>query len=188
MGVITISRQLGAGETSVGPALAQRLGWEVADQSIMNRESEITGISLPQTSQWEERDPSFIERMQGQGSDFVTFLHSTRQTMQELAAKDNVVIIGRGGNFLLRGHPNTLHIRLIADLPYRIKRVMEIRWISEQPARELIAKNDHNAALFYRHVFHADPNNPMLFDMVMRTDILGVEKVVDILANYFEKP
>jgi cytidylate kinase len=188
MGIITLSRQLGAGETSVAPALAARLGWVVADQGIMNRESEITGLTLPQTSQWEERDPTIMERIQGQSADFASFMQSTRQVMQELASKGNVIIIGRGGNFMLRGRPDTLHVRLIADMPYRIKRVMEARWINEQPARELIAKNDRNALLFYKHVFHADPNNPMLFDAVLRTDILGVERVVDMLAGYFEHP
>lgn len=188
MGIITISRQLGAGETSVAPALAARLGWTIADQSIMNREAEITGLSLPHALRWDEHDPSLIDRLHGQGTEFAAFLNSSRQVMQELASQDNVIIIGRGGNFLLRGHPDTLRVRLIADMPYRIKRVMEVRWINEQPAREVIAKSDHNAALFYRHIFRADPTDPMLYDMVLRTDILGIERVVDLIASCFERP
>lgn len=186
MGIVTISRQLGAGETAVAPALAKRLGWDIADQSIMNREAEITGLSLPRALRWDEHDPSFIDRLHGQGPEFAAFVGSSRQVMQELAARDNMVIIGRGGNLLLRGHPNTLHIRLIADMPYRVKRVMEVRWIDEHPAREVIAKNDANAAHFYRSIFRADPNDPMLYDMVIRTDIVGIERVVDLLASYFE--
>ena len=186
MGIITISRQLGAGETAVAPALASRLGWQVADQSIMNREAEITGISLPHAMNWDERDPSLIDRLHGQGAEFVAFLNSSRQVMQKLAAQGNVVIVGRGGGLLLRGRPSALHVRLIADMPYRTKRVMEARRIDEHPAREIIARSDRNAALFYRHIFRADPNKSMLYDMVLRTDVLGVEQVVDILASYFE--
>jgi cytidylate kinase len=188
MGIITISRQLGAGETSVSPALAARLGWSIADQSIMDRESEITGLSLPKALRWDERDPSLIDKLHGQSAEFASFLTSSRQVMQEFAAKGNVIIIGRGGNYLLRGHPDTLHVRLIAGMPYRIKRVMDIRWISEQPAKEVIAKHDNNAMLFHRHVFRADPDDPMLYDMVLRTDILGIDRIVDLLAGYFEHP
>ncbi|MDR3709482.1 MAG: cytidylate kinase-like family protein [Capsulimonadaceae bacterium] len=187
MGIITISRQLGAGETSVAPALAARLGWEIADQSIMNREAEITGISLPHALRWDERDPTLLDRLHGQGGEFAAFLNSSRQVMQELAAKDNTIIIGRGGGLLLRGHPNALHVRLIADMPYRIRRVMEVRWIDERPAKEVIAKHDNNVSLFYRHIFSANPNDPMLYDMVLRTDVLGIERIVDILARYFEQ-
>lgn len=187
MGIITISRQIGAGETTIAPAVAERLVWQVADQGIMNRESEITGLSLPQALRWDERDPSLIDRLHGQGAEFAAFLASSRQVMQELAAMDNMVIIGRGGNLLLRGHQNTLHVRLIADMPYRIKRVMEVRWIDEHAAKEVIAKNDQNASLFHRHIFRAEPNDPMLYDMVLRTDILGIDRVVDILAGQFEQ-
>jgi cytidylate kinase len=186
MGVITISRQLGAGETSVAPALAERLGWRLVDQSVMDRECEITGVSIPQALRWDERDPSLIDKIHGLGSEYLSFLKSSRQVMHELAAKGNVIIIGRGGNFLLRANPDTLHVRLIADLPYRVKRVMEVRWTAEHLASNLIAKNDRNAALFYKHVFHADPNDSLLYDVVLRTDILGVDKAVKMIAGYFE--
>lgn len=108
--------------------------------------------------------------------------------MRELAEKGNVIVIGRGGNILLRGHPDTIHVRLIADLPFRIRRVMEVRWISEQPAREAVIKNDDNGSLFYKNVFRADPNDPLLYDLVLRTDILGIPRIVDILAGIFERP
>ena len=188
MGVITISRHLGAGETSIGPALAARLGWQVADQSVLDREAEITGISLPQAAKWDEHDPTVLERIHGQGPQFAAFLHTSRQVLQELAAKGNVIIVGRGGNLLLRGYPSSLHVRLIAELPYRIRRVMEVRWCSEQVARDIIAKSDRNKALFYRHILRIDWNDPMHYDIVLRTDILGIERIVDILAGCFESP
>jgi cytidylate kinase len=186
MGIVTISRQIGAGETAIAPAVAARLGWQVADQSIMNRESEITGITLPKALHWDEHDPSFMEKLHGRSSEFAAFLSSSRQVMQELTTVGDVVIIGRGGNFLLRGHANALHVRLVADMPYRIKRVMEARWINEQPAKDVIAKNDHNAMLFYRHIFRADPNNPLLYDIVLRVDTIGIESAVDVIASHFE--
>jgi len=188
MGIITIARELGAGETTIAPALAARLGWRVADQSILNREAEITGVSLPHAAHWDERDPTLAERLHGQGPEFAAFLKSARQTMQELAAEGDVIIVGRGGNLLLRGHPDTLHVRLIADLPFRIRRVMEVRWVAEQPARDIIAKSDRNKALYFRHIFQVDWADPRLYDLVIRTDAVGIERTVDLLAGFFEHP
>jgi len=65
---------------------------------------------------------------------------------------------------------------------------MEVRWCSEQVARDIIAKSDRNKALFYRHILRIDWNDPMHYDMVLRTDILGIERIVDILAGCFESP
>jgi cytidylate kinase len=187
MGIITISREMGAGETTIAPAVAERLGWRVADQSILNRECEITGITLPHALHWDEHDPTFMERLHGQGPEFAAFLNTTRQVMQQLAAEDDFVIVGRGGGLLLRGHANALHVRLIAGRPFRIRRVMEARWVADEVAGALLEKSDRNRALFYRHVFHVDWKDPMHYDMVLRTDLLGIERVVDILAGYFER-
>lgn len=181
MGIITISRHLGAGETTIAPALAERLGWRVADQDILNREAEITGISLPHAAHWDEHDPTFLERVHRQGPEFAAFLKTSLQVMQELSAEGNVIIVGRGGNLLLRGQPHTLHVQLIADMPFRIKRVMEVRWTTEQVAREIIAKSDRNKAHYFRHVFHVDWRDPALYDLVLHTGNLGIERSIDIL-------
>lgn len=188
MGIITVSRELGAGETTIAPALAARLGWRVADQSVLSREAEITGVSLPHAAHWDEHDPTFVERLHGQGPEFAAFLKTSRQVMQELAAEGNVIIVGRGGNLLLRGHPDTVHVRLTADMPFRIRRVMEVRWVNEGPAREIIAKSDRNKALYFRHIFQVNWADPRLYDLVIRTDVVGIERTVDLLAGFFERP
>jgi cytidylate kinase len=64
---------------------------------------------------------------------------------------------------------------------------MEARWCGEEVAKELIAKSDRNKALYFRHVMRVDWNDPMLYDMVLRTDLLGIEQTVEILASRFEK-
>jgi cytidylate kinase len=187
VGIITISRQLGAGETTIAPALAARLGWRVADQSLLNREAEITGMSLPHAAHWDEQDLTLLERLHHQGPEFAAFLQTSRRVMQELSAEGNVVIVGRGGSLLLRGLPETLHVRLIAEMSFRIKRVMAIRWMDEGAAREIIAKSDRNKAAYFRHIFQVDWADPRLYDLVIRTDTLGIERTVDLLAGVFER-
>ena len=47
-----------------------------------------------------------------------------RQVMKELAAKPPVVILGRGGQVILRDLPGVFSIRLVADRPDRLRRLM----------------------------------------------------------------
>ena len=188
MGIITISRPLGAGETTIAPALAKRLGWRLIDHEFLDREAKQAQVSVPHSEHWDEHDPTLAERLRRQGPEFEAFLSASRQVMQDLAGEGDVVIVGRGGNLLLRDNPSTLHVRFIADMPYRIRRVMEIRWLAEEPARELIAKSDRDKASFYRHVFGVDWSDPMLYDLVIRTDRAGLEPTIDLLAGYFERP
>jgi cytidylate kinase len=181
MAIITISRLLGAGETTIVPAIAERLGWQVADQSVVRREAELTGMSLPDAVFWDERDPGFHDRFHKSGASIAAFVDASREVMQQLATEGNVVVVGRGGNLLLRDWANALHVRLIADMPFRVRRVMEARWVTDKAAADLIAESDRKRNAYFRHVFHVDWNDPSLYDIVLKTDRVGIESAVDII-------
>lgn len=177
MGIITISRQLGAGETTIAPAVAQRLGWECVDRQILDREVEETGIALPYVVHCDERSP--VRGEKGRGTlDSDRYFSALQRILESYAQKGDVVIVGRGANFILKDY-DALHYRLIADLPYRIRRVMEVRWVNEAPAREIIAQNDRDRAEFVRHYFGADVNSPEHYHVVFNTSMLGIETVID---------
>ena len=53
------------------------------------------------------------------------------QLMSELAARGDVLLVGRGGSCFLCGHPGAFHVRLVAAMPIRVRRVMEYRWLAE---------------------------------------------------------
>src|SRR5438067_13378941 len=133
MGMITISRQIGAGETTIAPAVAKELGWQCVDQQILDREIEETGITLPYVLHYDERIPGRIEAWR-HPHEAEKYFHALRRIMGELARQGDVVIVGRGANFFLK-EADALHFRLIADMAFRIRRVMEVRWVNEGPAR-----------------------------------------------------
>lgn len=187
MPIITISRFLGAGETTIAPAVAERLGWRVADQSVVRREAELSGMSLPDAVFWDERDPGFHDLIRKSEPSISAFIQASREVMRQLAEEDRVVIIGRGGNLLLRDHPDSLHVRLIADTPFRVRRVMEARWVTDQAAHELIAESDRRRAAYFRHVFHVDWNKPELYDLVIKVDRVGIASAIDIVCAAVEK-
>lgn len=180
MGIITISRQIGAGETTIAPAVAERLGWECVDSKILDREVEETGIKLPYIVHYDEHAPGLLESWQ-HPHEAEKYFHALKRIIEEYAAKGNVVIVGRGGNFILK-EADALHVRLIADMSFRILRVMEIRWVNEGPAHEIIRQSDHDRAAFHRHYFKANWHDPLHYHMVLNTSRLGIEGVIETLV------
>ena len=89
-----------------------------------------------------------------------------------------MVIVGRGANFILKDR-DALHYRLIADMPFRIRRVMEVRWVNEAPAREIIRQSDRDREEFIRHYFQADVNNPEHYHAILNTSMIGIETVIE---------
>ncbi len=181
MGIITISRQIGAGETTIAPAVAERLGWECIDHKILDREVEETGIKLPYVVHYDEHAPGLLESWQ-HPQEAERYFHALTRIMKEFADQDNVVIVGRGANFILKEY-DALHFRLVADMAFRIRRVMEVRWVNEGPAREIIRQSDHDRAAFHRHYFKADWDDPLHYHAVLNTSKLGIEATIErILA------
>lgn len=179
MGVIAISRQIGAGETSIAPAVAERLGWRCLDHEILDREVAETGTNLPRISHFDEHAPGLIESWthphEAEG-----YFEALKRIVCGYAEYGNVVLVGRGSGFILRG-TDSLHVRLIADMPFRLKRVMEIRWASEQRAREIIRQNDHDRAAFHHRFFQCDWTDPLLYDLVIPTSKVGIDRAVEML-------
>ena len=76
--------------------------------------------------------------------------------MRELAERGDVILVGRGGNCFLRDDPRAFHVRLIAPMPVRVRRVMEYRWVREAVAKKLIAESDDQRRSFYESYFGVD--------------------------------
>ncbi len=61
MGIITLSRQIGAADTTIAPAVAERLWVESVDNQTLDRQVEQTGFILPDAPHDNERHPEEIE-------------------------------------------------------------------------------------------------------------------------------
>src|SRR5262249_14197338 len=118
------------------------------------REVEETGITMPYVVHYDEHAPGLLETWQ-HPHEAEKYVHALKRIMEEYAAKGNAILVGRGAHFILKD-ADALHIRLVADMSYRIQRVMEVRWVNEAPAKEIIRQNDHDRAAFHRHYFRAD--------------------------------
>ena len=106
--------------------------------------------------------------------------------MSELAARGNVLLVGRGGNRFLRDHPAAFHVRLVAPMEIRLRRVMEHRWLREKQARQLIAQSDAERRSFYENYFGADWTSPLEYHLTANSGRLG-PAAVDLVACAAER-
>jgi cytidylate kinase len=178
MAVITISHMDGCGERAIGQNVAEVLGWPFVNKQIIDQEVEKTGFTRPEVTYLDEHAPSFFERLERRRHADAYF-HALAEIMHEFAA-GNGVILGRGGNFILRGI-DALHVRLVAAMAFRVHQVQTERMCNPEPARAFIAESDRSRAAFMRHYFRADWNDPLLYDMTFNVSYLGQDRVVELL-------
>lgn len=200
MAVITISRQFGAGGWTLGERLSKRLGYRYVHEDLIKEVAAKAEVSSDQVRAIEERGTtklmrfldkivttSYIERLLSDKYGFVdekTYVDVVRSIIQELYEQGNIVIIGRGGQYILRGFADTWHILLVGDLPYRTRFVMNKFKLKEHEAEKVI-KNRDRTRIRFLGFFEEEksPNDPLFYDLVLNMSRLSMDKAEELVYN-----
>ena len=178
--VLTLSREVGAGDTGFAPTLADRLGLKVYDRELLEQEAVRLGVTEAELEKVDEQPAGIFQRFRP-GSLYQRYFEALGKLMNELAARGDVLLVGRGGNRFLRDCPGAFHVRLVAPPAVRVRRVMEHRWLREREARQLIARSDEQRRLFYEAYFGADWAGPLEYHVTVNSGRLG-PAAVDLVA------
>jgi cytidylate kinase len=179
--VLTLSRELGAGDTGFAPTLAERLGLRVYDRELLEQEAGRLGVTEQELEQVDEQPAGIFQRFRPDSLS-QRYFNLLGQLMRELAERGDVILVGRGGSRFLRDQPGAFHVRLMAAPEVRVRRVMEHRWLRAGPARQLIAQSDAQRRRFYESYFGADWSSPLEYHVTVNSGRLG-PAAVDLVAG-----
>jgi len=185
MPVITISRTLGSGGAAIGRELAKRLRYRYFDKEELTKLARDKKYLRAELEVLDEKGlPLFDALFRDRPKEFLAFLH---EAICDEAEKDNVVIIGRGSQAILRELSTAFHVRVDAPLAVRIKAVMERFGDSEAQARKRIKEVDQERGEFVRQAFGVDWADPSQYHLVLNTGLLDHGTAVKILLNSFKQ-
>src|SRR5260370_42010376 len=120
MAIVTMSHGIGAGGPEIGQQLAERLGCRYVDHELISNAAQRYGLLEEKLEHLDESKPSLFERFDVETWRYITVLQTT---LYDFAEQDNVVLMGRGGQWLLRGIPHVLRVRAIAPFDVRVHRL-----------------------------------------------------------------
>jgi cytidylate kinase len=185
MSVITISRQLGSLGTEIAQAVAKKLNYEYMDKDKISESLADYGLPSPEVEKLDEKKPPFWDSLSIQRR---KYLHLIQALIYDFASKDNVVIIGRGGQVLLKDLPGVLHVRIIAPFDVRIQRIMKEGGGGEKQAAEILRRSDRNSAGFIRSYFDVDWDDQTFYDLIINTRKLSVDAGTRMIAESIHSP
>jgi cytidylate kinase len=182
MAILTISREYGSGGREVGHAVADRLGYAYEDRVTLLAALRAADPSWERFGdEYDEHKPSLWERYDWSHRGYAALL---QRHLLEAAASDRVVIVGRGGAFLLAGVPTALHVRIVAPLAARIERIMRREHADHDSVRALIERIDRERAGFIRAIYHRRWDDPAGYDRTCDTSLLEPSATADdIIAH-----
>ncbi len=182
MAILTISREHGSGGREIGHALAKLLGYAHIDKEDILSDIRREGPQWEQSAKdLDEHCPTVWEKYDWSFRGFSALIQSH---ILKHALGNNVIIIGRGGNFLLKDIPYAYRIRLVAPLEMRIERIMKREGVDHDTARWLCEKVDSERSCFLHSIYGKRWDDPAEYDRVFQiTDQLSVDNVVALVRD-----
>jgi len=181
MAILTLARKYGSGGREIGQAIAEQLNYDYVDRGRILDDMRTEG------KQWEERAKFFDENYpniwERYDWSFRGFVALNQSYFLKYALKDKAVIMGRGGNFLFKGIPHVLRVRMIAPIEKRIEKVMEREGVNSETARLLIEKTDSEMAGLIYLIYGKDWDNPAEYEMVFNTGIQTHDEIITAIKN-----
>lgn len=181
MAILTVSREFGSGGREIGQAVAEFLGYKYVNKERILDDIRAAGKKW---EEWgkdiDEHCPTVWEKYDWSFRGFVALLQSH---ILNYAFSDKVVIMGRGGNFLLKDIPHALRIRVIAPIEVRVEMIMKRKSVDRKTARWLAEKTDSERACFIHVIYGKNWNDPAEYDMVFDTGTQTVDEIVNIVKN-----
>lgn len=191
MAIIVISHQMGAGGPEVGMALAQRLGYRYVNQELLLDAARRYGLAEERLSHLDESKPTLFERFDTETRQHITVLQTT---LLEFAELDNAVLMRGGGQWLLRGVPHALRVRIIAPFEHRVK-----QWIkrtaemtgetpNQRAAADFVRRDDAEKSGRMKYLYEVDVADPTLYELIVNTEKLRHDAVVDVVERLARRP
>lgn len=198
--VITIARGFGSGGRTIGKMLAQRLDCNCYDNDLIKLASEESGINLElfgkadekvKTSLFKRYNRSYGEYVLSPDSaDFVSddnLFNYQAKIIRDIADKQNCIIIGRCGDFILRNNPDVLRLFIYADEKTCVKNVVELYGMIPAEAKKTIEKIDKSRAAYYKYYTDKNWYDVSNYDLCINTSDIGFEGAVDVIVDYIKR-
>lgn len=180
MAIITISRQIGSFGDDIANAVADKLGYQQITKSQIGEMLSRHGFTESEVDEYDEKKPSIWHTLTTNKNIFAYLIEAV---VFELAAKDNVLIVGRGAQVILKDIPGTMHVRIIAPYADRVRRVMEQLGCEEKNARRIIHQNDRDSSGYISTYFDADLDDNYLYDLVINTRTITMTSGIEMITQ-----
>ncbi len=191
--IITISRQFGAGGSTIGKMVAERLGFYYFDKDMIVNAALESGTLTPQEIRYyDERVPKEF----GFGQSLFDFYNKplderlfTAQTeaIRKVAEKGNCVIVGRNANIVLKEYDRTLHVFIAATEYFRVNHMKKkMPEATEERILERLHAVDKARKKYCKHYTDTEFGSAEYYDLCLKSSNFGLEGCADIICSATE--
>jgi len=203
MAVITISRQFGAGGRTLGKMVADKLGIAFADNEIIQMVAKEANVSPHWVENVEKEagtklsrilssmvSQKWLDRILADERGYIDeqiYLDYLVLIIAKIADEGDVVILGRGSQYVLNDHPDAYHILLINEKDARVKFVMEKYNLSQKKALQVVNYEDRRRVSLFKKIGKVDYDQPNLYNLVLNMGRIDLKTATKLVCDMVSK-
>jgi cytidylate kinase len=199
MAVITISRQFGAGGKTLGKMIADEFGYTFADSEIIKLVAEMANVSTHFVETVEKEaggkfsrfiskmvSKPLVERVLKDERGYIDeeiYLDYLVLIIAQMGDDGDVVILGRGSQYILNDHPDAYHVLLIDEVENRVQFMMANYDLSKSRAAQVVRAEDKRRKNLYQKLGKTDYDDPFLYHLVLNMNKVSLEQALVQVRN-----
>lgn len=111
------------------------------------------------------------------------YIDALRGLMSEIAERGNSVVVGRGGQAILAGRPDVVHVRVVCDPTVRVARIAKRDGMTHEAARARVEDSDSQREAWHQKYFHIDYRSPYLYHLVVNSGWVDEGLATDLVVE-----
>ena len=190
MPVITFSKEFASGGVELAQKLAGQLGCQLAGKAVLAQlaerlemsEAEVELLHRGRELPWFKLvDEVFLHTVRkisqkpDAALDDKRYLEAIVHLIFDLAKQDDLVILGWGAQYILAGHPQAQHFRVVAPLEARGQRLAAKSGVSVEQAVAECKRQDAHSQGFVEHYFDKHWGDPHAYKLVLNTGAMAFD-------------
>lgn len=194
--IITIAREYGSGGHLLGERLAKELGIKLYDREFIRMAAQRSGIDEQYIAKNEQSIPSFwlkciLSKNSEQpveaslSADDILFVAESR-IVQELAAQEPCIIIGRCADFVLKDHPKVVKVFCYSDLKSAVNRCVNDYGIPQEQAEAEIRRINRNRIHHYEYYTGQKWGEPHHYHLMLNTGNISLETACKLVKEVYQ--
>jgi cytidylate kinase len=198
--ILSVAQEAGV-EAEAVEAIEEKAGRLARFQHLLNLRPKLPTVasaSLREQASFDERIRALMDQEHlsqevavshlegGAGLEYIPrldYLDLVTSIILEQAANGQAMIVGRGGQMILRERPGMLHVQVLAKFETRVYNIIQREGVKWREAAHQVRLADEQRAGYMRRFYNVDWLDSALYDLVINTDHIPCDAATEIVVS-----
>lgn len=186
MQLICISRGSFAAGKELAEKLSRKLGFPcVSREELIDRATE-SGIPVGKLEMAMIKPHLFTERLARRKDHFRAFM--IMAICERLLSERHLVYHGRTGHMLFLGIDNIFRVRVVADMEFRVRAVMQRLHLDQEKARRYIEEVEEDRRRWVKELYGVNWEEAAHYDVIVNTSRMNLDNASAALCSMARLP